>query len=124
MPNYIAMIHEPGGCDYTMECGTDVLELKAKSMKEAINELEEIIFRYEDPEYEESEGCYTGEHELSKATIFEVSDKVKINLGSWYKKFEKYKKKLENEEEELAELEELKRLSVKYGDRLTGGGTQ
>ena len=65
---FIAELHQKGeGCDYTIGCGIDVIEIDASNMDEAISKLQSII----DEEY-------TDDISLKEAIIYEVVNKTKV----------------------------------------------
>ena len=71
---FIAILKQPGGCDHTISCGTDVVKIEAKNLDEAKNKLMYMI-KLE----------YTDQYELSEATLIEYEEELKINLESLYK---------------------------------------
>ena len=65
---FIAELHQKGeGCDYTIGCGIDVIQIDASNMDEAISKLQSII----DEEY-------TDDRSLKEAIIYEVVNKTKV----------------------------------------------
>ena len=68
---FIAVLFQEGGCDYTIACGTKVINLKATDMEEADSELYDIIM----------ENYNHRDAHLSTATIYEVSDKQVFDLN-------------------------------------------
>lgn len=59
---FIAVLHQSGGCDYTIECGTKVIDIDGvTNMEEAKSQLKQIMAEE-----------YTGDSELVGATIYEV----------------------------------------------------
>jgi hypothetical protein len=89
------------GCDYTIGCGIQVINIDADNMEHAKEELFNII-------QEE----YIDEQSLSNAVIFEVSETHECDLTDWYQTIKEQddlqQKNLKNAEE-YAEFERLKR---------------
>ena len=58
---FIAKVEQDGGCDYTIACGTQVIELKSETLEAAQDELAEMI---------EGDLAY---YEIKRAEIYEVA---------------------------------------------------
>jgi len=99
---FIAFIRQEGqGCDYTIDCGATMIELKAKTVDEATSELKRTI-------KEE----YCGEYSLGEAIIYGIEVSTHIPLDKWYEDFEEEemtKIKKGKEEKERAIYEKLKK---------------
>lgn len=67
------IVHQPGGCDYTIDCGTAFKVLSAATKEEAIKKAEEIIT--ED---------YDGTYRLDKATLIKAEKVVKLDVDKIY----------------------------------------
>ena len=70
---FIAVIHQGGGCDYTIECGTQMLPLESTNIDDANSELFDIISEE-----------YTGERALESAVIYEVKSEHTFDLADVY----------------------------------------
>ena len=58
---FIAKVEQDDGCDYTIACGTQVIELKSDNIQAAQDELAELI---------EGDLAY---YEIKRAVIYEVA---------------------------------------------------
>ncbi len=103
---FIAVIHQDGGCDYTIECGTKVLDLESNDIDNAINELSSII-----------EEEYTGERELSEIKLYEIASEHPVNLDEIYNNIKNKKQSSTDRENDDKEKAEFERLSKKFGNR-------
>ena len=108
MKQYIAIITQDGGCDYTIGCGINVISLESYNMSDALDELRETISG------EDGEGGYTDELELSNAVLHEVSDSLVLDLKSFYKELSEKKKREEQSSLDKAEYAEYMRLKKKF----------
>jgi len=103
---FIAVLHQGGGCDYTIECGTKVINLYSNNVDDANIELSSII-----------EEEYNGEFALSKVTLYEIKGEHRINLDEIYSGV-KNKKEIEtNLENDNKEKSEYERLQKKFGSK-------
>ena len=115
MIEFIAHIIQSGeGCDYMISCGETLLPLIAKTKEEAIKELKEKVIGKYDPKYNCYEEGYQGEQELSRVTLYEISNMTPIPVDEWYKEAEKYIKKEEKKLTEEKEKIEYEKLKSKY----------
>lgn len=81
---YYLIQRQSGGCDYTIECGTQVTKLKAKSMNEAKEEANDEIGT-----------SWRGRDEIAieSAEILEVSESVDLSEYLDQKKAERVERK-------------------------------
>ncbi len=101
---YIAILkQEAEGCDYTINCGTQVISLKSTDSDGARDELINLI-------YDE----YIGETSLEDATILEVYSEVFLDLPNIYSSWQNHKEQQKLSEKELLEKAEYERLKKKY----------
>lgn len=63
--SFIAVFHQGGGCDTTIECGTEVLDLQVDSWVEAIAKAQSLAQEYSD---------------LETATVYEIVALSNLNL--------------------------------------------
>ena len=101
---FIAVIHQGGGCDYTIECGTAVIELESGDRESAEIELSNII-----------EEEYTGERKLERASIYEITEKFDVDLNNVYRNISDNKKSIKDLEIEDRDKAEYDRLLKKFG---------
>lgn len=83
---YVAKLHQPHGCDYTIECGTKIVELKSSTVEEALHEVRKIVIGVDedDPEYNiYGLGC-RGEYQLDSVRLYEVTQSIDIPIAVWY----------------------------------------
>lgn len=74
---FIAELHQGGGCDYTIECGTKVIGLKATlDMQQARQEVEQLLRGDED-----DPSPYP---DLDSIMIYEVGETVKVDVRDIY----------------------------------------
>jgi hypothetical protein len=95
---FIAFLRQEGGCDYTIDCGATLVELKSNTVEAATEELKKLI-------KEE----YVDDNKLLEATIFGVELTVEIPLKEWYKKINKGRERSAREEGQRELYERLKR---------------
>jgi hypothetical protein len=100
---YLAHLTQEEGCDYTIGCGIAIIELKSKTMEDAIQELRSLI-----------KESYSGERQLEKAIIYAVDYEIKLNLDLIYLQLVDDNKMIEQQKLEIKEKEELERLKKKY----------
>lgn len=102
-PEYIAVLHQPGGCDYTIGCGIQVANLEAKTYGGALVEAGELLTEY------------TEERKLDSLTVYEVTRSMMLNTQGIYKKMRAEKAAAEVARRETIEREQLAKLQAKYG---------
>ena len=100
---YIAVLHQPGGCDYTIACGTLVEHLTAKSFDKALSKAEALLSDYD------------GERSLDDLTVYEVTQRKAVDVRAAYKKMDAAKAATEVTRREAVEREQLANLTAKYG---------
>src|SRR3990167_90926 len=77
MSQFVAALHQPGGCDYTIDCGTQVLSLKATTLEEAWKEIRELLRE-----------SYSGERRLDGVRVLEVVQCVAYPVKQVYAELE------------------------------------
>jgi hypothetical protein len=103
---FIAVLHQSGGCDYTIECGTKVIELDSGNIDSATDEINSII-----------EDEYTGEMSLSEVTLYEIKGKHDINLKDIYNNIKSKRKSASDLGNDKKERSEFERLSKKFNNK-------
>ncbi len=109
---FIAWLKQKGeGCDYTIGCGFELVELQSQSLDAARLELENIILG------EDGNGSYTQEsgRELSEAHLYEVNSKHIMPLDIWYQEHNKKQQQAALKYMEEQEHKEFERLQKKFG---------
>lgn len=115
--SYIAFLKQEGeGCDYSIGCGYDLIELTADNHEKAIEELKkEIIGEFiNDEDYIGFEGGFNDERKLAKVTLYEVTVKESIPVDVWYKEAMQAEKQAKNDQKSAREKAEYERLKTKY----------
>lgn len=107
---FIAIMHQEGGCDYTIGCGTKVVELKAKNKEQATNELIHMFFH-------EDGDMHGHEEDVGEVNVFEVKEKLHFDLSGLVRDQKEKEKEKEKKRQEEHEKAELRRLKAKYGER-------
>lgn len=102
MPSYIVELHQSGGCDYTIECGTKVRWLEATTMEEAQTEVGTLLAEE-----------YSGrELQVDTAMIYEVERSSSADVKKIYRDIaerQKAERKLEADKKDRAQLAALKK---------------
>ena len=102
---YVAHLVQKGqGCDYTIGCGLQVVELSADNMSDAEKELTEVI--KEEYSYDESY--------LEKATLYEVNEAVEVDVEAIYTEKENAKQIQSEEREKTKDFKEFQRLKKRF----------
>ena len=96
---FVALLEQPGGCDYTIGCGLQLIELESQTREAAVQELRALVLE----EYTRELG-----QELSLVTLYEVSAKIDMPVGSWYSE-------QKPTDAEQAERELYERLRMRFG---------
>lgn len=114
---FIAHITQEGeGCGYTIGCGQDLLELKASSYDEAIEELKKEVVGMWDPEFEEFDEGYWDERRLEKVRLIEIGIiDQEVPIEQWYADAEREARCAKDTEVVRTEKKEYLRLRAKYG---------
>lgn len=117
--NFLVRVHQPNGCDYTIECGTQTFWLKADSMEAAIDELRGMVVGVDedDPRYDTVGSGYQGEYRLNQVEIFEVGEHHVCPVEDWYaaRQYELQMKQIREHVDE--ERQQYLRLKAKYEQR-------
>lgn len=111
MAKFIAVVRQSGGCDYTIRCGTDVIHLDAKDKPSAFVEVEALLRGDED-----NGRPYSDERELDSMTIYEVSQKITVDVKGIYKKISEEDKAAQALEERASKKKLLKKLKEELGE--------
>lgn len=69
---YIAVLKQSGGCDYTIGCGIEVIEIDETERSGALDKLDEIV-----DDYKDTDG-------LESITLYEISSVVNVPLDNNY----------------------------------------
>lgn len=89
------------GCDYTIGCGINLIQLKSSNIDDVMIEMKDIIKnRFNFPEVH-----------ISSCTIYEVSDSFIFDVNKTYNQIEeeeKERKRILKEEKERVEYDRLK----------------
>lgn len=95
------------GCDYTIACGKQLIEIGGSTREEAIAELREMIF-------EDGYGPHS-DYRIWRITLYEVADADGIPIDEWYAEYEADQKRVALEESSAAERAQYEQLRKKYG---------
>lgn len=99
---FIVVLHQSGGCDYTIECGTKIIDLESTDIDSTHSEISEII---ED---------YTGELSLESVKLYEIKGEHDIDIDAIYDTIENKVNSRKEADIDRKEREEYGRLSKKY----------
>ena len=102
---YKAYLSQEGGCDYTIGCGKEVIEIEADNMDDAKKELERRI-----------KENYYDEFEINEAILFEINEEFNMDIKEIYKNRENEIKEENRKKEQIKEKEEYERLKNKYNN--------
>jgi hypothetical protein len=115
MTKFIALITQPNGCDYTIACGKDWMELEACDKNSALSELAEYILGKPDDSYTSGRGGgFWEERKLSEVVLLEISDKMNVPIAEWYAVEEATREQLKQKEKERTERAAYEKLKLKY----------
>ena len=95
---FIAVIHQSGGCDYTIACGTKVIELESTDIDSANTEISSII-----------EEEYPSDMGIESVVLYEVKSTHEIDIESIYSEISNKNRLSDVDREEKEEYERLKR---------------
>ena len=101
---FVALLEQPGGCDYTIGCGLQLIELESQTRAAAVQELRDLVLEE-----------YTGDDALRLVTLYEVSDKLDMPVRSWYKEQAEERQLAQMRVADSAERELYERLKQKFG---------
>jgi hypothetical protein len=76
---FIAYLHQPGGCDYTIGCGNKLVSLTAKTVEEARKELSDLI-----------KENYTGDIALDEVFLYSA-EPIEFDMEAVYDEIEEEK---------------------------------
>lgn len=100
---YLAVLHQPGGCDYTIACGTRVEHLDADAYEDAVLEAEALLEDFDD------------ERALDDLTLYEVTRRTALDVKAGYARLEAKARAAQVAEAERKERDQLAQLTRKYG---------
>jgi len=111
MSKYFAYVENEGGCDYTIGCNRDLIELQGNSLAEAVEFLRQDICS------DKSDGLYftTSVNELDKITILEVIASVDVDIETIKKEYQQNEQKRKDVEDTESRRVEYERLKVEFG---------
>ena len=113
---YIALIESLSGCDNSIACGKDWLELEAKDIDSALEELHSEIIGKPDDDYEAGyDRRFWEENRLIKVVLLQVSDEADVPILDWYIDVENKYTLRQQADEEQAERREYERLKARFG---------
>jgi len=102
---YKVLLTQQGeGCDYSISCGTDLVNIEAKNIEEATEKLTSLI-----------EEVYN--HDMAmieSAEIFEIRNSAIVDVSSIYSYINNKEKDAENKKNEDDERTEFERLKKKF----------
>lgn len=104
---FLAYLMQSQGCDYTIGCGSLVIELESYKFDEAKNELIGII----------KTNFSSDARRLNKAELLEVKNSMELDVDDIYKELEKEKEEFQKSEKEKSEKLEYERLKNKFEGR-------
>ena len=110
--SFIAELHQPHGCDYTIECGTRLVPLRASSIAGAMLELQAKLGW--GPGGHDSDQYEVDGRELDRVRIYEVTREVSVDHEGWARDFNAQQDTQRQSDEERRERSELDRLKRKY----------
>jgi hypothetical protein len=103
---YKAYLKQEGyGCDYTIACGINVIDITANNIDEATEQVSDYIFTN-----------YCEDVKLESCEIYEINQIVKIDLVDIYNKKRLHDEEIELYKIELDELKKYQELKAKYGN--------
>lgn len=106
---YYAAINQTGGCDYTIKCGFDLVEIKnAIDIEHAEKLFKEMIFH--------EDNSYYDERALSSAKIISVVAEKNVDIKAIYHQRFCDQELKSKEIIDLNEYEEYQRLKEKFGE--------
>lgn len=101
MKTFLLELHQEGGCDYTIACGTLTTTIVAKDPDTAQKKAIDFL------------GVYL-EEGIESATLYEVTQTTRLDLKAIRGERARQRDLAELREKERQEREELERLKAKY----------
>jgi len=98
--NFILILKQEGGCDYTIGLRNKIINFQRDNFKEATKFVNSTLDDYSD--------------DISEATLIEVKEEKEIDVQGYYAKKELERQKLQQKLVEANEKELLKKLKEKY----------
>lgn len=116
--NFICVIKQTQGCDYTIGCGTKTLTIIADSQEEALNKVYKELYFEDyvngecDPEYYAG-----GEGNLNSWRLYEIANTYDLMpvLHGWKATFDEKKRVREQERKDVEDRKKYEELKEKYG---------
>ena len=119
MTRFLVVCEGHGGCDYSIGCGVQVVEIKAESMTDAISRVIAAVGADEDHEKDRGDFSGTFDHgemnSLVACTIYAISESKKIDLDAEAKRIERERVARHQRQTTQTERAEYERLAKKYG---------
>ena len=113
---FIAEVSQSGGCDYTIECGTQVVDLDGDTLTEAIVSFRKLFDPYNHDTDEEGGKFGPGDDiRISSATIYEVAASTSVNMGEIYATAKAKQAEAQKKRQLAKDQAELARLQAKLG---------
>jgi len=111
MSRFAVRRHQSGGCDYTIECGTDftLLPEEIQTMEQAIAKVKEMGT----PDNEDGD-FLDDDLSISEVVIYEIVATHEFDLNDWYANKEKHKREVEAAQKEKDDLVQLEKLKKQY----------
>jgi hypothetical protein len=100
---FLVVMHQEGGCDYTIECGTKTEKISADSTEAALKKAQEIC------------SDHIGDYRLSAMSLYQISWSTEIPVDELYASIEEERKRWKQIEKENQEKQEYERLKKKFG---------
>lgn len=122
---YAVILHQVGGCDYTIECGTKIHYLGADTREEAEKEAYRLLFPgvrtgaaldEDNDDYEEEDaGKYTNAN-ISSMTLIEINKSTPLPLSKWRVEYANAKMTAHQEAEKAKRLAQFNKLKEEFGE--------
>lgn len=114
---YFAYMNNDGGCDYTIGCNRELVELPANSMREALELLRHELVEHGRASVDEERSYFTSDiGELREITVFEVSNSVQVDVGPIKAQHKERQRELEKERKQSERRAEYERLKQEFGE--------
>lgn len=107
MKYILVLKQEAEGCDYSIECGTKVVELKATTFDGVHQEAKNCILS-------DDEGYLAEDFRLKSAMLCEVVAEEALPVKEWYAEYEAAQHKQERQAQLEKERREYERLKAKF----------
>ena len=102
---YLAVLYQAGeGCDYTIACGTKVIQLDAQTWDDAVAEAQQTII-----------GEYRDDRTLSRMRIVEVTRHFEAPVRAWYADLDRAELEEQNAQQKEQRRKAYERLKHEFG---------